>query len=151
LFLANRLGRLFAARLNRTRRDHHKPVRPRGIRNRRHARRVFQSRAALMRTHGDLGVEPMRGVSLFRIASVMLAVSIAGLVSFPIFSGAGILVDKLQTSLNRMFMDDHLPPAGPEERRLPASTRERQPFGCDSAFSPVASPELAEIFRRCSV
>ena len=93
----------------------------------------------------------MRGISLFRVASVTLAFSIAGLVSFPIFSGAEILVDKLQTSLNRMFIDDRLPAAGPEEHRLPASTRERRPFGCDSAFSPVASPELAEVFRRCTV
>ena len=92
----------------------------------------------------------MRGISLFRVASVTLAFSIAGLVSFPMFSGAEILVDKLQTSLNRMFMDDRLPPPGrrASAARLDTGTptvRMRQPF------SPVASPELAEVFRRCTV
>ena len=28
-------------------------------------------------------------------------------------------------------------------------TRRKVPFGCDSAFSPVVSPELADVYGRC--
>jgi hypothetical protein len=30
-------------------------------------------------------------------------------------------------------------------------SREKVPLGCDGAFSPVASPRLANVFRRCTV
>ena len=31
------------------------------------------------------------------------------------------------------------------------SSREKIPVGCDRAFSPISSPRLADVFRRCAV
>lgn len=44
------------------------------------------------------------------------------------------------------------PASWPRELNPPeGATRPKMPFGCDPAFSPVASPSLAQVYGRCAV
>jgi hypothetical protein len=58
--------------------------------------------------------------------------------------------------VNRVFKGDRLTqaPEGRAQRVNPASIEEapvlkRPPMGCDGAFSPIADPGRAQIFKRC--
>jgi hypothetical protein len=102
----------------------------------------------------------MRRISLVRVAAVVLAVFTASFISFPSFPNTGLFALSPPLSVNRAFKGDRLPlvepTVSPQELGLPASpaqslTRVKIPVGCDSAFSPVSSPQLAHVFRRCTV
>jgi len=63
-------------------------------------------------------------------------------------------------SVNRALKGDRLPTAKPMAWQhefpprvapLQSQSHARVPVGCDNAFSPVSSPRLANVFRRCLV
>ena len=87
-------------------------------------------------------------------AAALLAVSF---ISFPSFPGAALFTVN-PPAADRTFKGDRLPltaPAGSPTIGAPTSrrqqSRERVPIGCDGAFSPIATPLLANVFRRCTV
>lgn len=104
----------------------------------------------------------MRSMWSVRVAAVAFALVTASLVSFPSYSttGAG-LTSTPAISVNHALKGDRLPTANPtfvwqHELRPPVAPlqsqyRARVPLGCDNAFSPVSSPGLANVFRRCLV
>jgi hypothetical protein len=101
----------------------------------------------------------MRNVSLVRVVSVAAAFIIASFISFPSFPSTTIFT-VAPTSVDRTFKSDRLPliapagvPVAPVETTSTnsAPAREKVPLGCDSAFSPISSPKLANIFGRCAV
>jgi hypothetical protein len=90
----------------------------------------------------------MRPIWLVHAAAVALFA--ASFISFPSFSGAGLFTVNPPT-VDRTFKGDRLPltigaPASPRQQ-----SREKVLVGCDGAFSPIASPRLANVFRRCTV
>ena len=92
-----------------------------------------------------------------RTAAVAAALSVASFISFPSFSGVDLFTVKWPAP-NRIVKGDRLPltaPAGSPLDAAPASlrrqSREKVPAGCDGAFSPIATPRLANVFRRCTV
>jgi hypothetical protein len=105
----------------------------------------------------------MRMIYLFRFAGVALALVIASFITFPSFpnTGRGKPIAKQTMMVDRTLKGDRLllrePSIRPREFGLPVSpqqksqTREKIPVGCDAAFSPVAAPQLANVFRRCAV
>ncbi len=99
----------------------------------------------------------MRSMWSFRIAAVAFALVAASLVSFPSLSTTG-LSSTPAASVNRALKGDRLPAAKPtawqHEFRPPVAplqSRARVPVGCDTSFSPISSPRLANVFRRCLV
>lgn len=70
--------------------------------------------------------------------------------------GPGVSGHHPAFSVNRFRKGDRLPlhPAGTiwRDPRAPhgLQSQEKVPFGCDPAFSPVASPSLSMIFGRCT-
>lgn len=97
-----------------------------------------------------------------RVAAAMGLVSLvlftAGLISFPIpTTGAGLPATTPAVFVNRALKGDRLPVSRPIIRPdwggLPGHPRSRAqiPLGCDGAFSPISSPLLAHVFRRCMV
>jgi hypothetical protein len=98
----------------------------------------------------------MRPTFVVRAAAVaaLLAVSV---ISFPSFPGAGLFtVDS--PIVERAFKGDRLPLTAPSgspmsgaPAALPRQSREKVLRGCDGAFSPIATPLLANVFRRCTV
>lgn len=98
-------------------------------------------------------------VGLFaRSVAVAIALLTASLISFPSFPNpaAEWLNSIPAMSVNRGLKGDRLPLVEPtaEPRELglpvsPAQSRAKVPVGCDAAFSPISSPQLASIFRRC--
>ena len=61
-------------------------------------------------------------------------------------------------SVNRAGKGDWQPPVksavwqrqfGMPVSPTPSPPRARIPIGCDAAFSPISSPHLANVFRRC--
>ena len=102
----------------------------------------------------------MHGMWSFRVAAVAFALVTASLVSFPSLSTTGVgLTSMPVTPVNRALKGDRLPTAKPtawqHEFRPPVTplsqSRARVPVGCDNAFSPISSPRLANVFRRCLV
>jgi len=98
----------------------------------------------------------MRPIFVVRAAAVaaLLAVSF---ISFPSFPGAGLFTVNSPT-VDRTFKGDRLPltaPTGSPNSGAPASprrqSREKVLPGCDGAFSPIATPLLANVLRRCTV
>jgi len=102
-----------------------------------------------------------------RVGGAALALLTASLLSFPDsaspkvwFSDTGILTSSRAISVNRVnraLKGDRLPFVDPSlhELGLPAAparslSREKIPVGCDAAFSPISSPRLANVFRRCT-
>jgi hypothetical protein len=109
------------------------------------------------------------------IGLIMLSLFAAALITFPAWpttiaglTGAGLSATPA-VSVNRALKGDRLhinmtpaaapapsvpssPARLPDERR-PAQLRTRAhvPLGCDAAFSPISSPLLAHVFRRCVV
>jgi hypothetical protein len=109
----------------------------------------------------EFGDDPMRSMWSVRVAAVAFSLGAASLVSFPSYSttGAG-LTSTPASSVNHALKGDRLPTANPtawqHELRPPVAplqsqSRARVPLGCDNAFSPVSSPGLANVFRRCLV
>jgi hypothetical protein len=70
--------------------------------------------------------------------------------------GPGVSGHNRAFSVNRFRKGDRLPlrPAGTIWRDPHAphglQSQEKVPFGCDAAFSPVASPSLSAVFGRCT-
>lgn len=118
------------------------------------------------------GANPMFGIFSVRLAGVgaiSLALFTAGLVSVPSFptTGASLPPAGQTVAVNRAHKADRLPILGPAVRpepgspaapspaaplpAAPLSTRPsaRIPAGCDRAFSPISSPRLAHVFKRC--
>ncbi len=104
----------------------------------------------------------MRSMWSFRVAAVAFALVTASLVSFPSLSTTGVgLSSTPATAVNRALKGDRLPStvkptAWQQEFRPPVAPlqlqfRARVPVGCDSTFSPISSPRLANVFRRCLV
>jgi hypothetical protein len=105
------------------------------------------------------------------VGLVSLSLFTAALITFPAWptTGAGLTGAGFWTtpsvSVNRALKGDRLPiniPQGasplhsilPDESQpAPAQPRTRAqiPLGCDAAFSPISSPLLAHVFRRCVV
>ena len=101
-----------------------------------------------------------------RLASAMglfsLLLFTAALIAFSSLptTGAGLTATRGQIAVNRTRKGDRLPTARPadgrderESSRSPAHTPSQGgiPTGCDPAFSPISSPRLAHVFRRCVV
>jgi hypothetical protein len=103
----------------------------------------------------------MRRISFVQLAGVLVALFAASFVSFPSFPKGAVVEAAFSNSIsvNRALKGDRLPPVAlrvaPPELGSPlperSQIREKVPVGCDSAFSPVASPRLANIFKRCTV
>jgi hypothetical protein len=105
----------------------------------------------------------MRGVFWIRVAGVLLALFTASFISFPSFPSTGIFTSTAAPLVNRALKGDRLPLIGraawqhelglaPLVPLAPAQPqpREKVPVGCDSAFSPISAPRLADIFGRCT-
>jgi hypothetical protein len=98
----------------------------------------------------------MRPILFVRGAAVVAALSAATFVSFPSFPSTRLFTLNKPT-VDRTFKGDRLPmPVGANKmEEAPASptrqTREKVPLGCGGAFSPISSPLLAQVFRRCAV
>jgi len=102
----------------------------------------------------------MRRISFVRVVGVLVALFTASFISFPSFPSTGVFALSPPISVNRALKGDRLPlvepTALPHRLGLPASpgqaqSRVKVPVGCDSAFSPISSPQLAHVFRRCTV
>ncbi len=104
----------------------------------------------------------MRVPLFVRFASVALASFVAGFVAFPSFpNSAPLWLTGSSPSVDRTLKGDRLPLVAPisnshDELGLPVTpqqlrSRAKIPVGCDAAFSPISSPQLATIFRRCTV
>jgi hypothetical protein len=103
-------------------------------------------------------------VRLAGVGAISLALFTAGLVSVPSFptTGAGLPPTGQTVAVNRAHKADRLPVLGPAVRPEPGSPAApspaaplrarpsaRIPAGCDRAFSPISSPRLAHVFKRC--
>ena len=91
-----------------------------------------------------------------RIAAVVSGLLVASLIAFPSFPSAGFLSFTPSVSVDRALKGDRLPLSAPVDKtEMPVqpapSSREKIPVGCDRAFSPISSPRLANVFRRCAV
>jgi hypothetical protein len=89
------------------------------------------------------------------VGVVSLALVTAALLTFPSFptTGAALSATTPAVAVNRALKGDRLPAARPEQAGAPVliAPQARVPFGCDAAFSPVAAPSMAHVFRRCAV
>ena len=99
-----------------------------------------------------------------RLASAVgicsLVLFTAALIVFPSLptTGAGLSFAPTGVFVDRTHKGDRLPVAKPANgadefaaspmRTLPQG---KIPAGCDPAFSPISSPQLAHVFRRCVV
>jgi hypothetical protein len=92
----------------------------------------------------------MRPIWLVRAVAVAAALFAASFISFPSFSGAGLFTVNPPT-VDRTSKADRLPLtigtlAAPRQQ-----SREKVLVGCAGALSPIASPRLANVLRRCTV
>lgn len=110
--------------------------------------------------------DPMCGTTA-RLASIVgvfsLALFTTALMVFPSLptTGAGLSAAQGRVAVDRTHKGDRLPMTKPASRPdelaapplSPARTRSqgRIPTGCDPAFSPISSPQLGHVFRRCVV
>jgi len=126
-----------------------------------------QSRIWDMGTGGErFGDDPMCGTTA-RFARAVglcsLVLFTAALLIFPALptTGAGLSTASSRVLVDRAHKGDRLPVAKPANeadqfappppspaRPLPKG---RIPAGCDPAFSPISSPQLSHVFRRCLV
>ncbi len=102
-----------------------------------------------------------------RLASAVgvcsLVLFTAALLVFPSLptTGAGLSTAQSRVSVDRTRKGDRLPLAkpanGPEELAAPPLSPARTlpqskiPTGCDPAFSPISSPQLGHVYKRCVV
>lgn len=100
----------------------------------------------------------MRSGLWITITGTALALFAVSLVSFPCFPSAEVLART--PSVNRALKSDRLPSVNPavrpHELGQPVSparpdSHRKIPVGCDAAFSPIAEPQLADFFGRCTV
>jgi hypothetical protein len=98
----------------------------------------------------------MRPILLVR-AAVGAALVAVSFISFPSFPSAGLFTVNAP-AVDRTLKGDRLPLTAPARAPMIGTSgsqrqqsREKVPIGCDGAFSPVASPRLANVFRRCTV
>jgi hypothetical protein len=89
------------------------------------------------------------------VAIGALAWFVAGGVSAVMALGATKSGTSLALSVDRTGKGDRLVSVAASKPRVNApspvaSTRSSPPFGCDSAFSRIAEPRQAHIFRRCT-
>jgi hypothetical protein len=87
---------------------------------------------------------------------VSLALATAALVTFPAFptTGANLRTVEPVVTVNRTLKGDRIPVLQPSVLRVLRTPTTLQPqaqipAGCDRAFSPISSPRLAHVFRRC--
>jgi hypothetical protein len=99
----------------------------------------------------------MRPIWFVRAAVAAVAIFTASFISFASAPGSGLFTVN-PPQVDRSFKSDRLPLAVPAETSrigTPAAptqqSREKVPVGCDGAFSPIASPRHANVFRRCTV
>lgn len=94
------------------------------------------------------------------VGILSLASFTVGLMAFPSLptTGASLSAPKSAVSVNRARKGDRLPMLKPIESRdevgsplspLHTLPQGQIPPGCDRAFSPISSPLLAHVFRRC--
>jgi len=98
---------------------------------------------------------------LVRVAAVALILLTASLVSFPSFSTTGTgFTSTPAISVNRALKGHRLRAAkptawqhdfGPSAAPVRSQSRARVPLGCETAFSPISSPRMANVFQRCLV
>ena len=98
----------------------------------------------------------MGRILFVRIAAVVSALLVASFVAFPSFPSTGFLSFTPSVPIDRILKGDRLPLSAPGDKtEMPVqsapSSRAKIPVGCDRAFSPIASPRLADVFRRCAV
>ena len=90
-----------------------------------------------------------------RIAALLWGLLVASFVTFPSLPSAGLASFTPAVSVNRTLKGDRLPlerVANKTEAPSAFQTlRNTIPMGCDRAFSPISSPQLANVFRRCAV
>jgi hypothetical protein len=111
----------------------------------------------------------MFGILSARIAGVvgmlsfaLVAAALVSVPSFPTTGAASAALSRTEPAVfvNRVHKGDRLPISGPGVRRLesaplapqfrsPEAVQSQIPPGCDPAFSPISSPLLANVFRRC--
>jgi hypothetical protein len=92
----------------------------------------------------------------FGATQAIAALALLGFVASGVSAMTFPATDKRQVVVNRTLKGDRLiqAPVGQEPRINPAATEgaaplKRPPLGCDRAFSPVADPARANIFKRC--
>lgn len=102
-----------------------------------------------------------RLASAVGVCSLVLFTS--ALLVFPALptTGAGLSTAQSRVSVDRTHKGDRLPLAkpaiGPEELAAPPLSPVRTlpqskiPTGCDPAFSPISSPQLGHVYKRCVV
>jgi hypothetical protein len=104
----------------------------------------------------------MRCVSAFRlkesVAAVILSSCIAGGIGAVTSPGVAANAEAITIAVNRASKGDRLPPQAPIAQRsqpnspstdITHSSPKTTPLGCDPAFSPVADPVRAHIYKRC--
>jgi hypothetical protein len=111
------------------------------------------------------GDDPMCGTTA-RLASTVGVCSLvlfsAALIVFPSLptTGAALRATPNHVLVDRTHKGDRLPVGKPanqaDEFAVPPSPvrtlpLRKIPTGCDPAFSPISSPQLAHVFRRCVV
>jgi hypothetical protein len=96
----------------------------------------------------------MRPIWFVRTAAIAAALFASGLIPLPSFSSADLFT-VISPTVHRAFKGDRLPAAvnsiatpQPPKRQ---QSREKQPIGCDGAFSMTSAPRSANVFRRCIV
>jgi hypothetical protein len=105
------------------------------------------------------------------VGLVSLSLFTAALITFPAWPTTGAKMSGVgfwttpSVSVNRALKGDRLPinmpqdasplhsilPDGSQPASAHPRTRAQIPLGCDAAFSPISSPLLAHVFRRCAV
>jgi hypothetical protein len=99
----------------------------------------------------------MRPIWFVRAAVTAAALFTVSFISFTSAPGSGLFTAN-PPQVDRSFKGDRLPliePADSSKIGAPApptqQSREKAPVGCEGAFSPIASPPSANVFRRCMV
>jgi hypothetical protein len=92
----------------------------------------------------------------FGAKQAIAALALLGFVASSVSAMTFPATHERQVVVNRTLKGDQMTRAtvGQEPRINPAATEgaaplKRPPLGCDGAFSPVADPARANIFRRC--
>jgi hypothetical protein len=112
----------------------------------------------------DLGVvstfrrQFMSAIPTVRFASSIGTFLLVLFTAFPSFPkiGAGLYATTPAVAVDRTLKGDRLPvsrlidwPSEPGSTMSPARLPAEIPTGCDPAFSPISSPAMAHVFRRC--
>ena len=106
----------------------------------------------------------MRGIVLVRIAAVSTVLAGVSFMSLPSLSGVSLFGPDSPMFVNRSLKGDRLPvvvrhalrPDLPQPdlgspEPLQSQSHDKPRVGCEGAFSPVAAPRLANVFKRCLV